>query len=69
MPNPAAAHAIAEMISNVRKLHGWRVEDSGKAWKVYPPQGRVIFASKAPSDTRAVRNIRAELRRAGATGI
>jgi len=67
MSNPAAQRAIADMIKEVRKLKGWRVEEGGRMqWKVFPPSGAPIFASKTPTDTRAVKNIRAQLRRAGA---
>ena len=62
------------MVKDVRELariaaaQGWRVERTGKhhlRW-VPPDRGRrVIYSGSTPSDYRAIRNIRAMLRREG----
>ncbi len=45
---------------------GYRVEKSPRNshWRVYAPGG-IVFFSSSPSDWRAVRNIRADLKRYG----
>ena len=44
---------------------GFRIERTGKGGKVkiYCPDGGIVFASATPSDSRAVRNLEADLKR------
>lgn len=46
-------------------LNGWRCRSTGKHYVLRGPDGQTVTVSKTPSDFRAVRNIRADLRRAG----
>lgn len=65
---------MADCKKDVRQIielcqqHGWRVRH-GKHWIVYSPIAgkRPVFIGSTPSDHRALLNIRARLRRAGAT--
>jgi len=45
---------------------GWSVERASKHWKLRSPAGRVVFCPLTPSDWRAIRNVRAKVRREGA---
>ena len=49
------------------KRQGFRIEKTGKGGKlkIYCPDGVMVFASATPSDSRAVRNLVADLRRHG----
>jgi hypothetical protein len=46
---------------------GWRVDQGGGGhWKWFAPDGRTIIVTPAtPGQGRAIRNVRADLRRAG----
>jgi hypothetical protein len=45
---------------------GWRIERTqGGHFKWSPPIGRIIYTSSTPSDHRAMRNVRADLKREG----
>lgn len=47
-------------------LNGWVCRSGGKHYVLRSPDGvTTVTVSKTPSDFRAVRNIRADLRRAG----
>ncbi|MCL6521914.1 MAG: hypothetical protein K6U79_06000 [Firmicutes bacterium] len=57
---------VHELIEEAKR-QGWRVDDSGKHVKVYPPDKSLppVVIGKTPSDWRAWRNNVARLRRAG----
>lgn len=60
---------VKEIIALCRE-NGWTVRQS-KHWVVTPPRigARPVFIGSTPSDHRAIYNIRARLRRAGATFV
>lgn len=58
-------NAYDELIEQAKEA-GAVVRLSGSGhWRILTPAGRIIFASRTPSDRRAVINLRAQLRRAG----
>jgi transcriptional/translational regulatory protein YebC/TACO1 len=57
-----------QLLRNLR-LQGWRVEKQRRAghYRLYPPNGGpFIVTGGTPSDSRGTKNLRAQLRRAGA---
>jgi predicted RNA binding protein YcfA (HicA-like mRNA interferase family) len=47
------------------EAHGWRVQPTrGGHWRLLHPDGGIIVMSSTPSDCRALRNMRAQMRRA-----
>lgn len=59
-----------ELIALFRSLgDGWNYRQSRRNshWRITGPDGQVIYTSASPSCSRALNNIRADLRRAGAT--
>jgi predicted RNA binding protein YcfA (HicA-like mRNA interferase family) len=48
--------------------HGWTCTQRrrGGHWRIAGPAGQLVVISASPSDPRALNNIRADLRRAGA---
>ena len=57
---------MSKLIKSLR-LQGWvcALTRSGH-WRCQAPDGSLYFASQTPSDHRAIRNTRADLRRLGA---
>jgi hypothetical protein len=57
---------VNEMIDQVAD-QGWRIEDGGSAIKLWPADKSkgMVTVHKTPSDHRAVKNTRAQIRRAG----
>jgi predicted RNA binding protein YcfA (HicA-like mRNA interferase family) len=55
-----------EQFLRVLRRDGWRVErTNGEHWKLTPPgSGRMVFTGSTPSDHRAIKNLKAECRRA-----
>ena len=52
------------------RKQGWQiVQKSGSHLKWIPPQGRFVVTACSPSDHRAIKNVRADLRAAGLEGI
>lgn len=47
---------------------GWRIKDTGKHIKAYPPDRskRMVVLPRTPSDHRALKNAISQLRRSGA---
>lgn len=63
---------MAQITKDLKKLMrrieeaGWRVEDRGKSWACYSPDGEtIVFVHKTPSDHRVMRNTLADLKRGG----
>lgn len=56
------------MLNRLAGEPGWSVTLRRRSghYRIAAPDGRVYFASSTPSDHRAVRNLRAALRRMGA---
>lgn len=51
---------------NLAVTQGWWVERSNNNhYKVYPPNGNIVFISSTPSDYRAIKNIERDLRANG----
>lgn len=59
-----SAKEVEALLDEVRELPGWRVEDIGDRWRIAPPDGPLIFHAKRVIG-KGIRNLRAELRRAG----
>lgn len=59
---------IAELMRLVGSWEGWRVENTQKTYKVFPPNGHKPFSvAHGPRNPwRSYRNVVAKLRRAGA---
>jgi predicted RNA binding protein YcfA (HicA-like mRNA interferase family) len=59
--------AIAEILQELVEVHGWRVvRTKSSHWQCYSPDGKtIVWHSSTPSDYRATKNFKAELRRAG----
>jgi hypothetical protein len=58
---------IEELLDQVARLPGWRVDNTSKGWRIYPPAGTPMSAPHGPHNTwRTLKNLRAKLRRAGA---
>jgi hypothetical protein len=57
---------VKRWIGQARKA-GWRVESGGKHWRPYPPEKDQppLTLPMSPGEGRALRNGRADLRRAG----
>lgn len=56
---------LKDIIARVKRA-GWAVLYTGGGHlKLCPPQGGAIFTGSTPSDPRALRNLRAHLKRAG----
>jgi len=63
--NPTVPRDFRPLI-DAAVAQGWQVSTTGGGHlKFQSPAGRVVFAASTPSDWRASRNLRAELRRAG----
>lgn len=57
---------IDQVIAAIR-AQGWMATlTNGGHWRLASPTGELVFCPSTPSDVRAIRNIRARLRRAGA---
>lgn len=57
-----------QLLARVARLPGWTVcTRRGGHVRVQAPDGRVYFTGSSPSDYRAVRALRAGLRRMGAS--
>lgn len=58
---------VSDIMAEVQR-QGWRVvRDGGGHYKFYSPCGKhIVVVAVSPSDHRAVKNIRARFRRAGA---
>lgn len=70
--NYGGSREIREIVRQLedQKLNpGWRVEDSGKHMKAYPPDKRhsVQVMATTTKNWRSLRNMKAELRAKGAT--
>lgn len=57
-----------ELVKLARTWAGWRVEETKKGWAIYPPDKSIkpIQVHRTNSDWRAIHNVIAKLRRAGA---
>lgn len=53
---------LKQFIRDVERAGG-RYEEGKKHGVIYTPDGRKYFCSKTPSDHRAIRNIRSDLKR------
>jgi predicted RNA binding protein YcfA (HicA-like mRNA interferase family) len=59
-------HKLVKELVKAARQQGWRVEIRGGGHvSYYSPEGTVVFGPLTPSDYRALRNCKAELRRAG----
>lgn len=58
---------IRELVAQVQKWPGWRVEEAKAGWMIYPPDKKFpgIAVHETPSDHRALKNIIGRLRRSG----
>lgn len=58
---------VGRLIKKVRSQPGWsaRLVRAGH-WRITGPHGALVFMASTPSDSRGLRNARAELRRRGA---
>ena len=56
------------LVEEIRTWQGWRIEETKKGWMVYPPNKDFspVTIHKTPSDHRAIKNTRSELRKRGA---
>lgn len=59
---------IKKLIADARGWAGWRVVEAKAGWMLYPPDKSQsgVAVHKTPSDHRAWKNLRSELRRRGA---
>lgn len=59
------AKEVKKLVGVARK-QGWTVE-MGKSchWRFVPPTGRIVFTGSTPSDQRALKNLRRDLRHQG----
>lgn len=57
-----------EVDTLIRSLeaNGWRVQQTKKGWLMFPPNDLLppIVTHRTPSDGRAIKNLRADIRRA-----
>jgi hypothetical protein len=63
-----ASKEVIQLIRQIRRWPGWRVEEVSKGFMVYPPDKTraPIAIHKTPSDYRHLKNTLALLRAAGA---
>jgi predicted RNA binding protein YcfA (HicA-like mRNA interferase family) len=55
-----------EQLIHVAQDQGWHVtKTKGSHWKWTSPQGAIVFSGQTPSDLRALKNIKRELRLRG----
>lgn len=59
------AHKETRKIIREAKRQGWRVDEKGKHYKLFPPVGRMVTMAKTPSDVRALQNMIALMRQSG----
>lgn len=61
------AKDVTKLIREIKSWPGWRVEDRGRSFMVYPADKAhgPITIHKTPSDHRWLHNTTAQLRRAG----
>lgn len=59
---------IDQLIRDAQTWQGWRVVEAKKGWMLYPPDKSLsgVMVHRTPSDWRAWKNLRSELRRRGA---
>jgi len=59
---------IGQLIRDAQGWAGWRVVEVKKGWMLYPPDKNLsgVLVHRTPSDWRAMKNLRSELRRRGA---
>lgn len=55
---------LRQLLRRVDRL-GWTIQQGGSHLKVIGPNGAFVTVPSTPSDWRAIRNCRAQLRRAG----
>lgn len=56
---------VDKLIRQLR-AYGWHVDTTSRGhWKLTSPAGQVVIASGTPSDHRALKNLMAQLKRAG----
>jgi hypothetical protein len=56
---------LTKLLKRVRKA-GWRTEQSQKGWKLFSPNGKdIVTVHTSSSDHHYIKNIEADLRRAG----
>ncbi len=62
---------IIKALTDEQLNPGWRVEQGGKHLKAYPADKAqpMVTVPLTPSDHRSIKNLRAQLKRAGARGI
>lgn len=54
------------LLKKVQKTEGWTVEKTnGQHYKVCSPTGEMVFLPSTPGDHRALKNMKAALKRAG----
>lgn|SRR5262245_32381412 len=57
---------LHDLLDAVDSRPGWRVEKTdGSRWKVYPPKPHGLIFVSASGDPHAIKNVLAQLRRAG----
>lgn len=57
---------LHDLLDQVDSQPGWRVEKTdGSRWKVYPPKPHGLIFVSASGDPHAIKNVLAQLRRAG----
>lgn len=64
MSRRKAQREVDELVA-IAVLQGWSSKLGGRHYMLRGPDGQTVTVSKTPSDWRAVKNIRADLRRAG----
>lgn len=63
-PSMSQKKETKQLVEKARDA-GWRVEETGVAFKLYTPNGRdIVILHKTPSDHRALKNARSLMRRA-----